>query len=258
MSRSRVPLPVAASWFHLEDIDERLTLITEPHVDGLLAANTWWIHGGDRDAVIDTGLGVASLRSGVPRLFGHRPLAIITHAHLDHLGGAHEFDEIAAHEAELALIAQPYPGSLSGPALFADLGLAADDATPDLLIDALPAAGYDPDAYRVQPADVTTVLREGDVIDLGGIALSVMHLPGHTAGSIALLEERSGTLFTGDVIYDEELLDEIVGADIAAYIETMHRLRTLDVAVVRPGHGPSFDGARLIALADQYLAARNA
>jgi len=72
---------------------------------------------------------------------------------------------------------------------------------------------------------------------------TVLHLPGHTPGSIALYDEQSGTIFTGDVIYDGQLLAEIVGSDIDDYLHSMRRLREMPVRVVHPGHGPSVNGA---------------
>ncbi|MEJ0007003.1 MAG: MBL fold metallo-hydrolase [Steroidobacteraceae bacterium] len=87
-------------------------------------------------------------------------------------------------------------------------------------------------------APATRLVDEGDVIDLGDRVFEVLHLPGHSPGSIGLLESRTGTLFSGDAIYDGPLLDDIPGSDIAAYIRTMRRLLTLSVTVVL-GHGGS-------------------
>jgi glyoxylase-like metal-dependent hydrolase (beta-lactamase superfamily II) len=71
-----------------------------------------------------------------------------------------------------------------------------------------------------------------------------------------LWEVRSGTLFSGDAIYDGPLLDELPDSDITTYITTMRRLERLPARVVHAGHDPSFDGARLRQLARQYLERR--
>jgi glyoxylase-like metal-dependent hydrolase (beta-lactamase superfamily II) len=96
-------------------------------------------------------------------------------------------------------------------------------------------------------------VREGDIIDLGDRVLEVLHLPGHSPGSIGLWEAASGILFSGDAIYDGPLLDEIEGSDIPAYVATMRRLGSLPARVVHGGHDPSFDGARMRQLAREYL-----
>jgi glyoxylase-like metal-dependent hydrolase (beta-lactamase superfamily II) len=96
------------------------------------------------------------------------------------------------------------------------------------------------------------------VIDLGDRAFEVLHLPGHSPGSIGLWEQATGTLFSGDAIYDGALLDELPESDIVAYIRTMRRLRELPVSVVHAGHEPSFGRARLHELIDSYLGRRDA
>ena len=127
---------------------------------------------------------------------------------------------------------------------------------PPSLLRALPSAGYDQRAYAVRPATVTQVLRDGDLLDLGGTTLRVLHLPGHSPGSIALWDAARERLFTGDVIYEGELLDEMNGTDIEAYIASMRRLLELPVEVVYPGHGQPFGGRRLREIASDYIARR--
>ena len=48
------------------------------------------------------------------------------------------------------------------------------------------------------------VVEEGHVFDLGDRSLRVVHLPGHTPGSIGLIDERARILFTGDVMYESD------------------------------------------------------
>jgi glyoxylase-like metal-dependent hydrolase (beta-lactamase superfamily II) len=248
-----VAVPVAAEWFRVSPVSPALTLITEPHADELVSANTWLVRGRERDLLVDCGLGVASLRTAIdPLLSGRDPVLVVTHAHLDHMGSAHEFTECLAHPAEA--VGDPPTGSLFGPALAEELGL--DETLPPLLISALPHPAYDPAQYRLRPAVATRSLSDGDVVDPGGRPLTALHLPGHSPGSIALFDPADGTLFSGDVVYEGELLDSIVGADRAQYRASLLRLRSLPVRVVRPGHGPSFGRRRLRAIIDRYLKER--
>jgi glyoxylase-like metal-dependent hydrolase (beta-lactamase superfamily II) len=241
-------------WYSREDVGGGVIRISEPHVNDLLSANFWRLRGGDRDVVIDAGLGVVALREAVPDLFERDPIVVLTHAHLDHVGGAPEFGDRAAHPAEADVLAAGVPASLYGPELYDRLGLdAGGEPVPELMIDALPGAGYDPAAYRVEPMTLTRTLDDGDRVDLGGRVLTVLHLPGHTPGSIVLLEEHTGTLYSGDVIYDGALIDNLPNSDVAAYRRSMEILADLDVSVVHPGHGHSFDQTRLRHLAGIYL-----
>ena len=124
------------------------------------------------------------------------------------------------------------------------------------LLTAVPHRGFELARHLLEPASATRVLNEGDVVDLGDRSFEVLHLPGHSPGSIGLWERSTGTLFSGDAIYDGPLLDEIPGADIDAYVVTMRRLRDLPVVIVHAGHDASFGRQRLIEIADRYLRRR--
>ena len=91
------------------------------------------------------------------------------------------------------------------------------------------------------------------MIDLGNRQFEVLHLPGHSPGSIGLWEAASGTLFSGDAVYDGPLLDALHHSDRTAYARTMERLLSLPVQVVHAGHDPSFGRERLHEIARAYL-----
>jgi glyoxylase-like metal-dependent hydrolase (beta-lactamase superfamily II) len=256
---SGIDLPVADPWFVVERVGDDITLITEPHVHPLLRCNVWHVRGRDLDLVVDTSLGLRPLRGLVERESDHEVLAVATHVHADHVGGMHEFERRAIHPSEAERLATRGSVVLDisefGPEVrqpYVDAGY----DVPDLLIDAVPAGGLPIGPMERRAAPATTLLDEGDVVDLGDRVFEVLHLPGHSPGSIALWEQASGVLFSGDAIYDGPLLDELDGCDIAAYVDTVKRLREMPVAVVHGGHEPSFDRARLVELCDAYLARR--
>jgi glyoxylase-like metal-dependent hydrolase (beta-lactamase superfamily II) len=244
-------VPVAPRWFRFTVLDERTTVIDEPHVRELLRANVWHRRGRDRDLLVDCGLGVTALAPLLTERFGREPVLVLTHAHLDHMGSAHEFPQVWAHPLEP--VDNPNPGSLYGPVLAAQVGLA--EALPPVLLTARPHDDCDLGTYRVRPVTRSRALADGDLIDLGDHTLTVLHLPGHSPGSIALFDDSDGTLFSGDVIYDDDLLDSLVGSDREQYARSLRRLRTLPVRLVHPGHGHSFGRERLHHLIDDYLRA---
>jgi glyoxylase-like metal-dependent hydrolase (beta-lactamase superfamily II) len=246
-------LAVATDWFTVEEISPLLSLVSEPHVKPLLAANTWVIHGRDRDLVIDSGLGVASLRSGVPQLFERTPALVVTHGHLDHLGGAHEFEDVWAHPAER--IERSGRGSLLPQELCEVLGAPDGSFGYDVLLDAVPDAGFDPRTYDLRPVTPSRALGEGDVVDLGDLRFRVLHLPGHTPGSIGLYEPDVKMLVSGDVVYDDDdgMIDFLDESSPRDYRATMRRLLELDVETVVPGHGDRFGQERLVQIAEDYL-----
>jgi glyoxylase-like metal-dependent hydrolase (beta-lactamase superfamily II) len=186
-------------------------------------------------------------------------MAVATHVHGDHVGGLHEFEDRAVHIAEAAELAEPgivcLDATLYGETVLDPYRRAGYDI-PDLLIDAIPRGGVEDAVLERDPAPPTRVLAEGDILDLGNRSFEVLHLPGHSPGSIGLWEASTGILFSGDAVYDGPLLDEIEGADTDAYVETMERVRQLPVDVVHGGHEPSFGRARLVALCDAFLRLR--
>jgi glyoxylase-like metal-dependent hydrolase (beta-lactamase superfamily II) len=246
-----------ALWFRVSDVGDGVTLVEEPFVDSLLSANIWHVRGRDRDLVVDAGLGVVSLRTQLPWLFENDPIVVLSHAHLDHMGGAHEFTDCRIHAAEAHEVRRPGAVSLNGPRLLEILGLdAGEEPVPELLLDAIPDPGYDPGAYALAEVEGVTELRDGDVIDLGDRALRVMHLPGHTPGSINLYDAEARHLFTGDVLYDGGLIDTCVGSDIDAYVATMRTLLEVPVERAFPGHGQILDVKDVQRVAGRYLADR--
>lgn len=251
---------IAETWFERQAVEDGVTMLWEPHVHRLLRCNIWHVRGRERDLLVDTGLGVASLAEAARDLFEKPLSAVATHTHLDHSGGMHEFAERLVHAAEGDRLAA---GDATASLIPADRGrdyvenlTKAGFVIPDEFIDAYPYPGYEVRRYAVRPAPVTRLVEEGDRIDLGDRSFEVLHLPGHSPGSIGLWEAATGTLFSGDAIYDGILLDDLPGSDIPLYVRTMRRLRALPVRVVHGGHRPSFGRERLIELVDAYLAKR--
>jgi glyoxylase-like metal-dependent hydrolase (beta-lactamase superfamily II) len=250
-------LQVADRWFAFERISDDITRIWEPHVIRLMQCNIWHVRGRDRDLLIDTGFGVASLRDAAIHLFDKPLSAVATHSHVDHVGSLHEFSDRIIHREEaesVAVVSENFSLSREGHSadVIASFERAGYEVGP-IFITAVPHVGFNLDEFSRRAAPATRTVDEGDVIDLGDRVFEVLHLPGHSPGSIGLWEASTATLFSGDAIYDGPLLDELPGSDIAVYMKTMRRLEALAARVVHAGHDPSFDGRRLKVLAREYL-----
>jgi len=255
-------LPLCEVWFVAEQIDSDLFRIFEPHAGPLIQSNIWLVLGDERDLLVDSGNGLAPLRPFLQRMRpqpGKQLIAVATHAHMDHVGGMNEFEERLIHRAELQTAAAPdrllfrdeiWPGALEQMA-------EAGYPLPELGIQAVPDRAFEPGEFRPQKMTPTRILDEGDTIELGGRTLEVLHLPGHTQGSIGLWDEPRAMLFAGDAVYAlDPLIDTAPTSDIPSYIATMNRLRDIPAEVVHAGHDLSFGRDMLIERCEAYLAGK--
>jgi glyoxylase-like metal-dependent hydrolase (beta-lactamase superfamily II) len=187
--------------------------------------------GGDELALIDTGAGMGAERvlENV-RADGFEPArirqVILTHAHVDHAGGAARMRGLLNAPAVLC------------PHTAADWVRSADEARVSL--DVAKGAGFYPPDYVLEPCPVDGELADGDVIRVGDLTLTVIDTPGHCDGHVALLLEQDGerTLFSADSIFfgGHILLQNIWDCRLDEQIRTLRRLRDLDVTALIPSH----------------------
>ncbi len=238
-------LPIADHWFETKRLDDDVTLIWEPNAIPLVRCNMWHVRGRDCDMLIDSGFGFFSLKEHVALVTEKPVLCVGSHTHFDHMGGHWEFDRRLIHPAEADLLANPTRANT-----VSDLYMSLDIFT------ALPFEGFDPEDYNVRAAPPTRLIEEGDVIDLGDRQFEVIHTPGHSPGSICLWEPAGEILFSGDVVYDGEILNDLYHSVPEDVIASMERLRAIPARAIHGGHFPSFGGPRMIELIDEYLAGR--
>lgn len=209
-------------WFTVERADRDTFVISEynhweePHCYLLL--------GRDRAALIDTGLGVSNLREVVDALT-HLPVIVLTtHAHWDHIGGHGLFDSIGVHPLERDWLASAFPLPL--PVVRHNL-TCRPCAFPD---------GFDPNAYTVFQGQPDHLFTDGEVVDLGGRQLTVLHTPGHSPGHCCFYEARRDYLFSGDLIYAGCLDAFYPTTDPVQFAASVCRVAGLEVRRIFPGH----------------------
>jgi glyoxylase-like metal-dependent hydrolase (beta-lactamase superfamily II) len=233
------------SWYAQASAGDGVTLIWEREIKPYWRCNMWHVRGRDRDLLIDSGMGLRPLRREVALLTEKPIVALASHTHIDHIGAHHEFEDCAVHRAEAEILAHP-----TRHATIADKYL-----TDEMFEGAVPE-GYASDRYEVKGARATILLAEGDVIDLGDRHFEVIHLPGHSPGSVALFERATGILFSGDTVYDGPLIDDFYHSVVEDYVRSMERLKALPVRTVHAGHFASFGRERLMELTADYIAGK--
>lgn len=220
-------------WYATAHKGDDVTLIAEPFIHEFYRCNMWHVRGRDRDMLVDSGMGVVPLREWVPLVTGRPLTAVASHTHFDHIGCHHEFADRVVHRAEAEILADP-----------SNAATLADPYVTDEIFDRLPPAPYQSTTYRLRAAPATRLVEDGDVIDLGDRNFEVIHTPGHSPGGIALWEAATGILFSGDIVYDGPLIEDIYHSNASDYYRSMVRLYDLPVRVVHGGHFPSYDGVR--------------
>ncbi|MBD1549235.1 MBL fold metallo-hydrolase [Roseibium aggregatum] len=233
-------------WYETRKVGDDVTYICEPFIQEFYRCNIWHVRGRDKDMLVDSGMGVVSLREQVP-IVTERPLeAVASHTHFDHIGCHHEVEHRTVHAHEAELLAEPTRENTL-----------ADPYVTDEIFTRLPPLPYSSTEYAVKKAPATRIVEDGDVVDLGDRHFTVIHTPGHSPGGIALYEKATGILFSGDIIYDGPLIEDTYHSDIGDYIASMTRLLDLPVRLVHGGHFPSFSGERYQNLIRDWLTAHD-
>ena len=236
---------VSQPWFQTDRIRDNLYCITEPHYTWVNRANIWLVRGRDADLLFDTGLGVSSLKLHLADMLD-KPLKVVaSHVHFDHSGSCHEFDQVFIHQNEhRALCTGDQQLMLSAP----EIGF-----VPDSDFDRVPYTGFSASEYEVKACPHAQAIAHGDIIDLGDKVFEIIHLPGHSSGCIGLYNQKEQLFFSGDVVYDGTILDNLDDSVVDDYVDSMERLLTLKTDEVRPGHYQSFDRRRFKHLIGQYI-----
>lgn len=233
----------ASDWFSRETLGHGITRIWEPHVHTFFRSNIFHVRGRDVDLVIDGGMGLVPLTPMLDLLPGKPVIAVATHIHVDHVGALSEFETRAGHRAEAAFFED-----MADEYTLAHLFRAQPDA-----VGRAPHEAWSPQRFEIRPSPLSLVLDEGSLIETGDRSLRVIHLPGHSPGSIGLLDERNGDFLAGDAIYRGRLVDDLPGSDVPAYRKTMQRLLQIEFNRAYCGHGETIDQNELRSIARAYL-----
>lgn len=220
-----------------------------------IAPDTWLVEGEREDfdlgnggnivntAFIVTDAGVLVIDTGPSRLYGEALRAAIA--------GVTDRPVVRVLNTHL------HPDHCLGNQAFADRPIAALPGTIDGL--KAHAEGFSDNLYRLLGlwmAGTRVVLPSETlapgVLDLGGHRLRFIALAGHTDADLVVLDQTTGVLFAGDLVFNGRT-PTTPHADIARWRAALAELRGLDYRLLVPGHGPVSTGTAAIDETAAYL-----
>ncbi len=216
----------AQNWFEIKEVMPKTWVIGDNGSDNIYLAE-----GSKNALLIDTGLGAADLAGTVKKLTNKPVLVVNTHGHPDHSGSNYQFDKIYMHQADIEA-AKMY----SAPEMRKNVG-------GSMLNGQKPGEA---DIYKEnEKTPVYIAVSEGFEFNLGDRILKVIETPGHTTGSICLLDTKNKVLFSGDNNNTHVWLFLEGCSPLSGYLKTLEKqvARLHEFTTLFPGHGPAMESS---------------
>lgn len=198
--------------------------------------HSYLLTGEAAAAVIDTGLGLTDLKKETEKLTKKEVMVINTHGHLDHVSRNYQFQKVYLHPRDEGL----YFDGINyekRKKLYSERFVGK--GVPEWLVNSIFFRPIlDPVCRLPQKKDYLP-LKDGMTIDLGNRELRVIETPGHTQGSVCILDEKNRMLFTGDTLCEQGvLLNFVHSADLKTYSESLKKLKAVSgkYDFLYPGH----------------------
>ena len=243
--KENAALPLSAAsddWFQVYETFEGVFSIVEPYQYEESISHL--IVGDERAILFDTGIGLLPIRPVVERITD-RPVTVLnSHTHFDHVGGNAEFTSILAIDSDYTR------ANMAG---FDHPRIAADFVPEAFCAD--PPPGIDLDLIHTRPWKASRYIQDGEVLDLGGRRLEILHVPGHAPDATALLDSENGLLFTGDTFYAAALWLFVPETNLDEYDRSITRLANIekDVKYLFGAHDSArVDAGRLSRVRDAF------
>lgn len=196
-------------------------------IGGLGGELCYLVEGTKRALLIDALTGVGSLKAFVRELTDLPVQVVNTHGHVDHCGANFEYGACHIHPADIELM---YAHS--------DPQMRLDFAKSGAMFAPLPVDPRPDDVIPPRPIK-TIPIYDGDVFDLGGTVLEVVGVPGHSRGTIVLLDRARRVVYSGDACNANTLLFLEGSTTIEEYKESLLHFKSFqpDFDVMYGGHG---------------------
>jgi hydroxyacylglutathione hydrolase len=218
-----------------EQISESIYVLVSRSFD----SNIIYLDASDDQVLIDTGTGmfIDRLEKALKNLdtsLENITDIVLTHSHIDHIGGIVEILEHATPTIHLHK-------NEANPINSGDMGLTLADTF----------------GAELPQITIAGILNEGDVLKFGDLRMTVYHTPGHSSGSICLSVEDTGVMITGDTMFSGGSFGRVDFPTGSAklLVDSLKRLTEMEFEIALPGHmNPIRHNAKRSALLSYQMA----
>lgn len=214
-------------YFNVTEIDPHTWCIEEKRLNQQCLL--YLLEGEKKGMLIDTGYGFGDVSKVVHTLTSKPVFVVNTHAHLDHIGGNHYFQDIYVSEADREIFKMHTDRAVVEKLL--------DESIPKVLKPFL--KNFRQDILNQKISGNYHWFEAGKKFELGGRTIETIATPGHTPGSIVLVDKDRGYLFSGDTICTWGVLLHLDGCcDVDVYYHSLMTLkeRADEWQMIWPGH----------------------
>ena len=191
--------------------------------------------GSKRNMLVDCGVGVGHLRRYIKEILETDvDSVILTHGHIDHIGGAGEFEHVYLNKADYEL---------------ARIHYTKQKQLEHLKMSGIEHVKFDLEDYALRNTLSFEEINPGDQFDLGDITLSILEGKGHTQGQIIILIPEEKYLLLGDACNNLVFLFLEEASSVAEYKKMLEKLRSElegKYEHVLVSHGSGYENPRII------------
>lgn len=229
--------------------------LAEDELDGYVQSGVYLIRGQGENLLVDSGnWTLPEYDNGMGDFLvelldkekNDLKYIFITHFHYDHVGNAQMLKErygaqVVCHPDDKPIIEDPF--IVTRRENITRFGITPEEMLEDFNLKEGESLGLsDPEIIKKYwnfPVEVDVEVNDGDILEVGGLKLEVIHLPGHCPGHVGLWNPHSGTLYPGDLMHYPTPLGPYPIGNAKAHSNSIERCLALKPQLLLEGHGLS-------------------